>query len=831
MNQKFTEFARDQFNESHRFIKVNYDNNKKPSGERNNYTLEEIKNDKGTGNTYSIYLKHTSWIVIDIDEADYDYNNLPEFLKQFPYTKGNTKGFHIYVKLKNKPHTWIGSEINIFKKFTGDLIGWKNNIWEKSDKYIYNYEKKKVPNIKFEELQPLISKKYQNCGTYINEKKDKTPPKNKPIKTQNNDPPPKKKSTKSQNEKATNEQLDILHTKINKYTDKNIIDELMIIINIINMFSEKRYNEYNHWITVGMVLKNEFGDLGFDTFDYFSAKSPKYQGLTTTKAKYTTLKYDLEHGMTCATLFMYAKEDDYDSFIKFIKSTKKIHLGFNHNQSTTEIAQYLRILLKGEIIIPGIKNFPYCYLPGKNNIYTIEYNTEHALCEIVEDYMLNLMNDYTQFKITQITRRINHLTLTLAPTLAPTLTPTDDPTSKTETKQEISKLEKYTLTIFKERKKILDNSYLKKLTSTLMKHFNDQEFLKKIGGTPHTIAFNNGLLDLKDGSFRKIEKEDSIVRCLDYDYQPSNEKDKCAIKKIINQICNDDDNLTEFLLSWLGYCLTGCTKVTKFLTVVGQRAENGKSTIAQIFKTCFPQYTEKMSTNLFAKGYAQVHKEMAEIKYARMVFIEELPDKNLDTKLLKNFCDGSIRNTIMYGTSETISLQAKLYIASTVIPTFKVDEGIKRRGIIIQCNNKFVDKETYEALEDKTGYYLKDAHLQNKFETENSYKYGFVNLIIDYAKKYYATGLQVPSEYAKGFNDVCEVNDKMNDFIDTYYNVTNNPDHKVHKNDFTSTYNDHFKCKVVFASLLSDIKRLNFKYEKDMRVDGKKGVIIGLDPK
>jgi len=75
-----------------------------------------------------------------------------------PYTKGNTKGYHIYIKLKNKPEVWKGSEHNKFKDFMGDLIGWNNNIWETKGKILLNYnsECEFQNELLYEDLFPLL---------------------------------------------------------------------------------------------------------------------------------------------------------------------------------------------------------------------------------------------------------------------------------------------------------------------------------------------------------------------------------------------------------------------------------------------------------------------------------------------------------------------------------------------------------------------------------------------------------------------------------------------------------------------------------------------------
>jgi len=76
--------------------------------------------------------------------------------------------------------------------------------------------------------------------------------------------------------------------KMNDKLDNSIIDFTKEFYNknehkiLIKFFDEclrqERFDDYNDWIIIGMVLKNIFGEDGFKLFDYISQKSSKYEG-------------------------------------------------------------------------------------------------------------------------------------------------------------------------------------------------------------------------------------------------------------------------------------------------------------------------------------------------------------------------------------------------------------------------------------------------------------------------------------------------------------------------------------------------------------------------
>jgi len=166
------------------------DSKKEPIGEMNNKKLEDIRNDnnenilnkkpevsyinkkihKLTDNEYnslflcySLYIKYVENLYcIDIDDdkinSIYELNKITEVFKNCLWVKGNTKGIHIYVYIKDMPK--YSNQQKVFKKFNGDLIK-KNNMWERLDKKInYNQNNELITNLKFDDIKELLNEKF-----------------------------------------------------------------------------------------------------------------------------------------------------------------------------------------------------------------------------------------------------------------------------------------------------------------------------------------------------------------------------------------------------------------------------------------------------------------------------------------------------------------------------------------------------------------------------------------------------------------------------------------------------------------------------------------------
>jgi len=265
--------------------------------EHNDYVESAIKKYPGNKlhNTYSIYLKYTPWVVIDIDEDDYDWDKLPEWLQKSIYVNGNTKGRHYYVKLKNKPIDIIFSEQDAFKDFKGDLIGWKNNIWEHKSKNPVN-SKKKIKEIDFSEILLLLkpeTKKVLKSGADENIIKEK-------------------------NKIVTEHKIDMKQAEGPKFDND---DRIIKILDGLDLFRSKNYDA---WFKVGLCLRNENIDSKY--FDYFSRKcEDKYEGEEKTKDFYKNLnvKNDDEKKLSTKSLWYYLKEDNKKVFDSLVEEQKK----------------------------------------------------------------------------------------------------------------------------------------------------------------------------------------------------------------------------------------------------------------------------------------------------------------------------------------------------------------------------------------------------------------------------------------------------------------------------------------------------------------------------
>jgi hypothetical protein len=173
---------------NHNKLTVEEIDNCKSLQKRASYALENLTEAETKTLTLckSLYLKHTDNIYcIDVDEVGIDCSEdlqkiisknktrtkyqreqlddlFHEIIAHTPYTKGNTKGIHIYIKIRNVPAN-IG-QIDVFKDFKGDLIKDVNNMWERTNKlFSYGTENGNLidmEEIDYEEIEPSFKNSF-----------------------------------------------------------------------------------------------------------------------------------------------------------------------------------------------------------------------------------------------------------------------------------------------------------------------------------------------------------------------------------------------------------------------------------------------------------------------------------------------------------------------------------------------------------------------------------------------------------------------------------------------------------------------------------------------
>ena len=331
-------FIKNELDELFRYIIVKIDGDRKMTHcDHKMYTKDEITLDRGDNRNfthYSLALKHTNIIVIDIDEYNFDYTTLPKLFDTLPYTEGNIKGRHYYLRTNFDKHKWVGTELKVFNDFTGDLIGISlkgNNIWVAKRKAIYNYNNY-IPEVDFEKhICPLlipriikILKKAPEQHTNKQIDKNETLGNNTNIKQ------------KDKNKLCENNTIvkQINEDKLCDDTVNNTINDSKndIMKGYLDCLKNFRFDSRDEWLKISAIIFNE--NCNFDLFDEYSKKCIVKYDLEENKKVWNSLRENHEHKATIASLRYMAKCDNPENYKKVLHNElKKTKLDIATNES------------------------------------------------------------------------------------------------------------------------------------------------------------------------------------------------------------------------------------------------------------------------------------------------------------------------------------------------------------------------------------------------------------------------------------------------------------------------------------------------------------------
>jgi hypothetical protein len=316
-----------------------------------------------------------------------------------------------------------------------------------------------------------------------------------------------------------------------------------------------------------------------------------------------------------------------------------------------------------------------------------------------------------------------------------------------------------------------------KLASTTFEKTLDQNIGK--------LVFKNGVYDLETGKFRQgIRHDDFVTKTINMNYKTNyTEKElaeKVVRREFINlkfkQVCNNNDEHFEYYTTWIGFGLIGKPHQEKgsvfLLDKTGGKGDNGKSLAFDALNQIAEIYIYKSGKAfLEVKGEAKVHKKLAEMKGARLVYIDEFSKEQINTELFKEISNGvAVENEIMFGTSEKIPIRFKPFILTNNDPKWKAEDSgaVGNRYNQMSFRSHFDRHNIRKGIHDETKLEFKaDTTLLDKLTTTHAQE--FLEMFMEGAVRYSA-GYKQNQAYlqqltpASFLADAQETKDKNNPF-------------------------------------------------------------------
>lgn len=378
-----------------------------------------------------------------------------------------------------------------------------------------------------------------------------------------------------------------------------------------------------------------------------------------------------------------------------------------------------------------------------------------------------------------------------------------------------------------EFKKLCENSTINKMLPQLITTLKEDEVLFK--GDFYEIHYKNGYINLKTLKFEKrIPNKHYITNYIPRNYVPSTEVQKTEFLRRIKKIYPVEEDLRAILFI-LGSALTGkATKEQKILFLLGS-GSNGKSGILKIVQKAIGGYFETLEEDAFSMSNKNPDKTFSNFHnrpHIRIIWNNEPKADQMNVTSFKKFVEGEMKGKLLYenGTHD-FNHNALPVFTANLLPNIKMDGGVKRRfrGYV----HKSIFTTNKNEVDESKNIYLVDRDLEDNIVNDNLLD-AFVDILTDYAHKWInGEEIPFPKSFQEATEEMIEVNDHIQDFIDAKLKFTENEKDRIGKNEMLALYHQLYPNKnISVQQLISLLKSKNVCWSLEKRSNNMKGCFL-----
>lgn len=398
--------------------------------------------------------------------------------------------------------------------------------------------------------------------------------------------------------------------------------------------------------------------------------------------------------------------------------------------------------------------------------------------------------------------------------------------------EELKKFAKIERRYIDEHASVSSGGYVSQIIKFLANYLCDDDFVKILDYHPYHIAFKNGMLDLRTNDFRSgLFQSDFLTKTIPYNYikKQDTDQDVIDVRTALKKICNWNDDHLAYYLSCIGYAMIGdANKEQNFWYFRGQTAENGKSVVFEALERIMPNYVIKGVNTFLDKG-AELKKEVPTWKGIRILWVNELSNKEKDEELVKSICDGTDfkYNRNYAEEAQKVSIWFKLFCVSNNSLSIKGDAGVARRFRLCQFNSQFQADTKVDDFENLQ--FIKSKTFGD--DLCGIYRNALLHLIFNYSYEYCKEKCIKP--YPNEWNEEAKENIADNNKFQAWFNdnFEIGKDFACAKKQFETMMPQELKN----IKIRDELKRMKiiFDYKSQERITGykEKGVFYGFKRK
>jgi P4 family phage/plasmid primase-like protien len=527
-------------------------------------------------------------------------------------------------------------------------------------------------------------------------------------------------------------------------------EELQTVREHVANLAERRANDYNDWIEVGMCLKNIHPDL-YDEFEEFSRRSSQFN-VRECIAKWNSFGLRSNgQKLSIKSLYFWSKLDNFDEYVEIEKRNVVRKIDASRGCAEYDVASVVHSRFHDEY---------KCVNYGKNVWFRY---VGHVWVELDKGVQLQQELSVEIFKMYM--NRVGYYNQKIVEGEA---CQAKDPKACGCSYCKDLMMHQ---DLYKVATQLKKTAFKANVMRECQELFLDEQFTKKIDENRTLMACANGVFDMETCEFRAGRQEDYISFSTNIEYDPERSYKDFREWKEIDEFLHKIfpiKRVRDYQILHMARCLNGIGN-QKFHTWTGV-GSNGKSMLICLMESALGDYACKVPISLLTQGRNKsgaAAPELIRLKGRRFVTMQE-PDESvpLNTGFMKELTSNEkiIARDLYAGSKAMIEfeLQAKLHLACNDKPKINTnDQGTWRRFVVINFISKFIQdpKGPHE--------YKMDMSIERKVKSEEWGKC-FLTFLIQTYKAHAGEDIIPPAEILEYTNEYREESNAIMRFINEY---------------------------------------------------------------
>ncbi len=438
-------------------------------------------------------------------------------------------------------------------------------------------------------------------------------------------------------------------SKINKSkstsTKKEVVEQAK---NLLKMLNDERADSHSDWMKVGWILYNitSGSDEGFQLWDKFSSRSTKYSQ-DVCEYKWSRMK---EGDLSIGTLHYYAKQDNKNAYLEFIRESNKNIIYDSLNGSHYDLAKiFHKVYAKNNVKITSKKDLT-CFIWNEKQKLWVDDGME-TLCKIISEILHPIYSKMGQELLLKLSSSTN--------------------------KGDAAMFNARLKQIQKMMGNVKSSPYIRNVAKAYAGYEIDKDFeTKVINRKPNEIPIKNGkvidliTLQVRDRCFTDYWSFECNVNFL------GEKADLSVVERFFSDISCGSKDLVDYHRRLWGYMLTGEIS-DRSLHIFWGNGCNGKSSVINIFSAITGDFSSALSEDVMLKKSSRgANPELMPLLTARCGALPESDKKEeLNSKRVKSITgDDVITARHLYGHNVSFKTQCKPIWATNHKPKINIDD-------------------------------------------------------------------------------------------------------------------------------------------------------------